>query len=243
MNVFFYRNDGGLPGAQAASRLNVVPTSGRIDGDFTVPLDPPVTLGSGRWWVTVQANLNFFGGGSGQWWWFLHPPITGNEAQWHTQPGNMFPPPRNECIDWCGLDSDLAFELRGTAEATSATCRGALSALAGNHVVGTSLDDTLRGTGKRDVMCGYGGTDTLRGRAGRDVLDGGAGNDDRTLLGGGGADDLRGRGGRDVLKGGGGDDVLKGGPGKDLLIGGSGFDRCVGGGGRDTFRGCEVVVQ
>ncbi len=88
-------------------------------------------------------------------------------------------------------------------------CRGARG-LGGHHLVGSELQDRIRGISSRDVMCGLESNDVLRAQGGNDVL-----------LGGEGAD------------------VLWGGSGNDLLLGKSGHDVCRGGPGKDRFRGCE----
>ncbi|MGH2662853.1 MAG: S8 family serine peptidase [Actinomycetota bacterium] len=93
----------------------------------------------------------------------------------------------------------------------------------GNHVVGTSGNDILKGGKAKDVICGLDGNDVLRGGAGNDLLLGGKGTD--RLQGGKGRDRLRAGPGRDILKGGQERDVLHGGPGKDSCSGGGGRDR------------------
>jgi Ca2+-binding RTX toxin-like protein len=88
------------------------------------------------------------------------------------------------------------------------TCKGQQAT-----IVGTSGNDTRKGTGGKDVIAGLGGSDTLSGLAGNDVICGGSGKD--TLKGGRGNDKLYGQKGRDTLKGGGGGDLCKGGAGRD----------------------------
>ena len=71
----------------------------------------------------------------------------------------------------------------------------AASAWAAN-IVGTSGNDTLRGTAKADKIAGGAGNDKLYGLAGNDALSGGPGND--LLVGGAGADRLNCGPGRDT---------------------------------------------
>ncbi|MCC7007007.1 MAG: hypothetical protein IT497_10260 [Ottowia sp.] len=47
----------------------------------------------------------------------------------------------------------------------------------GNVVIGTTLDDVLRGDAKANALIGNAGNDRLEGRGGKDFLDGGKGND------------------------------------------------------------------
>ena len=62
-NVTFYSDAGGLPGSQVATRpnLSVVDSAGSI----MIAIPSAVTLGSGHYWVSVQANMDFNVGG--QW--------------------------------------------------------------------------------------------------------------------------------------------------------------------------------
>ena len=110
--------------------------------------------------------------------------------------------------------------------------------------LGTTGDDTVRGTrvadsivGLRgnDRLSGLGGADCLDGDYGNDVVDGGPGND--RLYGGifPGRDTLRGGRGNDRLDGGPSGDVLDGGAGNDTIIDRKGANKAVGGAGDDTI--------
>lgn len=112
-----------------------------------------------------------------------------------------------------------------------------------DQLVGTLLDDTIRGHGGNDNIAGLNGDDLLDGGAGNDLMWGDNGND--ILLGGEGADILHGNAGNDTLDGGSGPDTLDGGEGNDHLIGGDGDDKLTdeegddlleGGNGNDTIR-------
>lgn len=85
------------------------------------------------------------------------------------------------------------------------------------QVVGSALDDVIRGDGRPNVIWGGPGADRLYGGDGADVLRGGLGDD---LLGGGR-----------------GPDLLRGGPGDDLLAGQGQADRLYGDAGADDLRG------
>ncbi|WP_279626438.1 calcium-binding protein, partial [Polycladidibacter hongkongensis] len=67
-----------------------------------------------------------------------------------------------------------------------------------DYLVGSALDNTIRGLGGNDVIYGEGGNDTLEGGAGDD-----------SIFGGNGDDTLRGGEGKDTLYGGEGDDTYK----------------------------------
>ena len=86
-----------------------------------------------------------------------------------------------------------------------------------NRIVGTELNDTLRGDDLTNWLIGRGGSDRLAGLGGNDRLDGGDGND--LLSGGAGADTLIGGAGNDTYVVGAGDLVLEAaGGGLDTVI-------------------------
>lgn len=95
--------------------------------------------------------------------------------------------------------------------------------------------DTIRLYGSRghNAIIGTMVDDQIRGRAGDDTLTGGTGND--LIFGGVGNDRLSGAKGHDRLAGNVGNDILVGGKGNDVLVGGQGLDRLSGGAGRDVF--------
>ncbi|HSQ37834.1 MAG TPA: calcium-binding protein, partial [Acidimicrobiia bacterium] len=107
-------------------------------------------------------------------------------------------------------------------------------------VIGSALDDDIRGDGRRNARWGGVGDDTLAGEPGADRLLGGPGDDrllggsgNDLLRGGPGADEVDGQGQADRLYGDAGADLLRGGPGNDLLYG-DGRDLSLdGGGGED----------
>jgi Alpha-galactosidase, CBM13 domain len=87
-NVFFYQNSGSLPGTQvySASAQSYVTNA----GVFQVTLTVPAILAAGRYWVSVQAHMNFIP--NGQWVWFDR---TGraNFPAASQNPGGALPPP------------------------------------------------------------------------------------------------------------------------------------------------------
>lgn len=86
-------------------------------------------------------------------------------------------------------------------------------------IIGSSFDDTLRGSTGANAISGGAGDDLIDGRGGSDTLSGGSGND--TLTGGAENDRLSGDAGSDRLTGGSGYDTLTGGDGVDVFV----FDR------------------
>jgi len=125
-NVRFYANDPAtnLPSALApgGERLNQPYTNlGTSPGDVQIALSPPVTLGAGTWWVSVQARLDY---GSStdtrQWFWHNRSLQTFQGAVWRN-PGGLL---QMNCPAWsrrsaCQANSgsvpDQMFRLHGTA--------------------------------------------------------------------------------------------------------------------------------
>ena len=92
---------------------------------------------------------------------------------------------------------------------------------------GNNGDDDLLGTILDDIIKGRGGNDTLTGLDGNDYIRGDDGNDE--IFGGNGEDQLFGNNGDDIINGDDGDDFLDGGDGEDSLEGGNGNDTLQGG--------------
>jgi len=114
VNVYFYQNNGTLPGTLAYSAMGVVPSDSL--GTFTIALTTPAVLPSGTYWVSVQARMDFSAGG--QWGW-TERTVQSNSASAWQNPGGGFGSP---CTTWgarvatcaVGTDPDLLFRLSGT---------------------------------------------------------------------------------------------------------------------------------
>lgn len=127
-----------------------------------------------------------------------------------------------------------------TLEAIIVETRSTVDDLSG---FGTGGNDRLKAN-EAGVAIGFNGNDTLLGSSIDNDLRGGYGKDklvgrggDDNLIGDFGADLLRGGGGRDTLSGGASKDNVFGNGGSDLIYGGAGNDRLFGGGGNDTING------
>jgi hypothetical protein len=118
VNVFFYNNNGTLPGSLITSEMGNVPTAGLGDGSFSIDLNTPVTLTPGTYWVSVQCDMSFAVGG--QWGWTESGPTqVMSESAWQN-PGGGFGTP---CSAWgprvtqCAVGAapyyDLCFRLNG----------------------------------------------------------------------------------------------------------------------------------
>lgn len=114
-NVVFYSDNGGLPGDLLVACPNQN-GAGNGFGSFAINLSKSCKVSlSGNaneeagekaknvtYWVSVQANLDFSGGG-GEWGWELSFDTNGNPAAWRGE----------TCPTWCALESDLMFALKG----------------------------------------------------------------------------------------------------------------------------------
>jgi hypothetical protein len=84
-NVFFYEDDGGLPGTLVSSRI--AQPYVESDGVFEVTLTAPVTVTSGNHWVSVQAHQS--ADPNGQWGWTERTVQANSPAAWQN-PGGGF---------------------------------------------------------------------------------------------------------------------------------------------------------
>ena len=124
VNVFFYNNVAGtpsLPGTAVLELLNVTPTAGLSNGDFSLPVSPTLSLAAGSYWVSVQANNP-----TGRWLWVDRLPPPANNLAAARQPGGLNPACeewnlREVCVLGTASDPDQVFRLRGlkTTVATS----------------------------------------------------------------------------------------------------------------------------
>lgn len=112
-NVFFYRDGGTLPGTAVYSATNLPVTRGD-DGTLVVDLQMPALLPPGRYWVSVQAVMNF--DPDGLWNWTQRSIRSGQEFAWRNPGGGW----GTVCTDWstrarCNFSlPDLAFQLLGS---------------------------------------------------------------------------------------------------------------------------------
>jgi hypothetical protein len=113
-NVTFYKNSGGLPGAVIKSVTLAGTDSGT--GSFAITGITGVKLTGGKYWVSVQVNMDFDAGG--QWGWDTRTVQSGFAAAWQnpadglatgcTVYANM-----QGCIGAQGEGPDFMFALRG----------------------------------------------------------------------------------------------------------------------------------
>ena len=114
-NVFFYADNGTVPGAGVASYLSLSYVD--ASGDFKITLPAPLALGAGGYWLGVQANMDFSTGG--QWGWTERTVQSGDPSAW-INPGGAF---GTSCTNWgarvatcrVGDQPDLLFSLSGDA--------------------------------------------------------------------------------------------------------------------------------
>ncbi len=127
VNVFIYGEQNNLPAALLCSYRRLRPVSGLANGNFTLDLPQPCSLASGRYWVAVQANMDF--PVAGQWGWRDRTAGRERTSVWRN-PGGGF---NTACdanfgrrVQTCRLGDqpDFVFRLRGTTGAVgTASCR------------------------------------------------------------------------------------------------------------------------
>ncbi len=111
VNIFVYKNKGGLPGSlkTECDNVNIANDAG---GSFTIklPKSCKISLKAGTYWLSVQANLAFSQGG--EWGWEGNSVQTGNAYAWQN-PGGGF----GLCTTWgtecLGYGPDFMFALKG----------------------------------------------------------------------------------------------------------------------------------
>jgi predicted cupin superfamily sugar epimerase len=122
-NVFLYNDSSTLPGSLAASYSNLSYVFDTTNGEYSIAV-PPTSLGTGTYWVSVQADTTVEGN---RWTWTARLfPAVNNGAAWRN-PGNGF---SSGCTDWgrkttCLTQSssgpDQTFRLHGVEEISTAT--------------------------------------------------------------------------------------------------------------------------
>jgi len=100
-NVFFYSNNGGLPGTQVYSALSQSFTYDGV-GIFTINLANPAVLTPGNYWVSVQCRMDFTP--AGQWYWNQVNAAFGSVAAWQN-PGGGF---AVGCTTWGSIQTCIA---------------------------------------------------------------------------------------------------------------------------------------
>ena len=85
-NVTFYKDKKGKPGAVVAEFMEVMGKDNGT-GSFSIKLPKTVKLAGGKYWVSVQANMDF--GVGGEWAWENQTTVEGKGAAWQN-PGDGF---------------------------------------------------------------------------------------------------------------------------------------------------------
>ena len=119
VHVAFYKSKGGLPGKLVADFPAEAYTDSTGVGSFNVKLSSKAKLKAGKYFVAVQANMDF--GVGGQWGFETRTVQSGNPAAW-INPGDGF---GTGCTTWgvesvciaAGQGPDKRFRLIGTSVA------------------------------------------------------------------------------------------------------------------------------
>jgi len=118
-NVTFYNDKDGKPGRAIDGLHSSLVITG-VDngtGSFTMTLPTPLKLRPGKYWVAVQANMDF--GTGGEWGWENQTAVAGTAAVWRNG-GDGF---GTGCVTWATETScipdgqgDHIFTIKGTAQ-------------------------------------------------------------------------------------------------------------------------------
>ncbi|MGM9486829.1 hypothetical protein [Ideonella sp. YS5] len=118
-NLVFYRSEGGAPG-RVVKAYTALPGKDETGwGWFVIVLPEPLKLKPGRYWLSVQVNMDFES--SGQWGWESTGTLRGKAAMWRN-PGDGFETgcvafrPERDCVP-VGQGPDHMFALIGTRKA------------------------------------------------------------------------------------------------------------------------------
>jgi len=119
-NVFFYADNGGLPGTQVYSAMN---QSFSVAGStFSIPLPSVAVLTQGTYWVEIQANMTFLPNGA--WIWRDRTVQSNQGAAWQNPGGGFGTCPtwtrKTTCIPITG-GPDQVFRLNGTTGGATPT--------------------------------------------------------------------------------------------------------------------------
>jgi len=115
-NVTFYKDKKGKPGAVVAEFMEVSGVDNG-SGSLKIKLPKTVRLDAGKYWVSVQANMDFSSGG--EWAWENQSTVEGKAAMWQN-PGDGF---GSGCVKYANEDScvnaglgDHLFMLKGKSK-------------------------------------------------------------------------------------------------------------------------------
>lgn len=87
VNIYVYADTGLGPGASVITMTNLLYNNGANPGDFVIPVSPPLSLPSGAYWLSVQANQNF--GDTGEWLWRFRSPYWGQTSRFRNPAGGF----------------------------------------------------------------------------------------------------------------------------------------------------------
>lgn len=114
-NVTFYRDMAGVPGGVISNQKGLL---GEDDGagNFMIMLSSPVGLRAGKYWVSVQVNMDFSQGG--EWSWNTNNTQRGNPAVWRNKDdgfgtGCVHYTLLTQCVG-AGEGPDFSFMLHGS---------------------------------------------------------------------------------------------------------------------------------
>lgn len=101
VNIEFYTDGGGIPGASVCSYPGVAPID-VYDANFAVNLPTDCVLTAGTYYLSVQGQVDY--GTGGQWYWTTNASTNGTDWVWQN-PGNGF---GTGCTTWADGNTCLA---------------------------------------------------------------------------------------------------------------------------------------
>ena len=147
-DVVVYNSNGGAPDTVVISHTAVSPVSD-VNGDITLAMNPPIVLGAGTYWLSVNANMDF-GDPPEQWFWTVRTVQTGEPYHWMetgvfgTSCTSGWQPGASVCGVGGGADPDLAFGMRGSHPDVGCDSLSDLPWVTANPVSGTvAVSSTL----------------------------------------------------------------------------------------------------
>ncbi len=125
-------------------------TNGAQNGNFRLTLDQPTTLAAGNYWISVQTNQVFSGGG-GQWAWSFFSPATGDYFQVR-DPDNLLSGAFPASFGSLGSNGSMIFSISGEEIMDTNGPRPILMAIQENpRVVQVTFDEEVSGFAAEDI--------------------------------------------------------------------------------------------
>ncbi len=126
INVVFYNDASGLPGAIVTTRNNMTFSGPGTTGAFVINISPVVALAPGHYWMSVQVNMDYGAPTAGQWYWIQRRATSNSPAAWRNPGGGSGVGcttwgTRTSCLSNGTDEPDQMFRLIGTSSSPTPT--------------------------------------------------------------------------------------------------------------------------